>query len=58
MTEETDFNHHLDEFNKITTGLNSLEVKIAEKDKALPLLASLPSSFDNIMTTLLFRKRP
>jgi len=36
--------------------LNSLGVKIEEKDTALLLLASLPSSFDNIMTNLLFGK--
>ena len=56
MTEEVDFNQHLDEFNKITTELDSLEVKIEEKGKALLLLTSLSSSFDNIMTTLLFGK--
>ena len=55
--EETNFNQHLDEFNKITTELPSLEVKIEEEDKALLLLASLPSSFDNIVTTLLFGKK-
>ena len=36
--------------------LDSIEVKIEGEDKALLLLASLPSSFDNIMTTLLFGK--
>jgi len=39
MTEETDFNQHGDEFNKITMELDSLEVKIEEEDKALLLLA-------------------
>ncbi|VFR00763.1 unnamed protein product [Cuscuta campestris] len=56
MAEETKFNGHLDEFNKITTELESIDVKIEEEDKALLLLASLPSSFDNIVTTLLFEK--
>ena len=56
MTEEADFNQHLDEFNKIIMELDSLEVKIEEEDKALFLLASLPSSFDNIVTTFLFGK--
>ena len=56
MTEEADFNQHLDEFNKITRELTFLEVKIEEEDKALLLLASLPLSFDNIMTALLFGK--
>ncbi|VFQ77330.1 unnamed protein product [Cuscuta campestris] len=56
MVEEANFNGHLDEFNKITTELESIDVKIEEEDKALLLLASLPSSFDNIVTTLLFGK--
>ena len=56
MTEEMDFNQHLDEFNKITMELTSLEVKLEEEDKALLLLPSLPLSFDNIVTTLLFGK--
>jgi len=56
MTEEVDFNQHLDEFNKIMTELTSLQVKIEEEDKTLVLLASLPSCFDNIVTTLLFGK--
>jgi len=56
QTEEADFNEHLNEFNKITTEFTSLEVEIEEEDKALLLLPSLPSSFDNIVTTLLFIK--
>ncbi|VFR03569.1 unnamed protein product [Cuscuta campestris] len=56
MAEEANFNGHLDEFNKITTELESIDVKIEEEDKALLLLASLSSSFDNIVTTLLFGK--
>jgi len=49
MTENADFNQQIDEFKKITTELDSLEVKVEQEDKALPLLASLPSSFDNIV---------
>ena len=56
MHEEANFNQHRDEFNKVTTKLASLDVMIEEEDKALLLLASVPLSFDNIMTTLLFRK--
>jgi len=57
MTEEADFNQYLDEFNKITTELDSLEVKIEKEGKALLLLASMPSSFDNIVTSHLFGKK-
>ena len=56
IVAEAHFNQHLDEFNKVMMELDSLEVKIEEKDKALLLLASLPSSFDNIVTTLFFGK--
>jgi len=35
MTEEAKFNLRLDEFNKITIELTSLEAKIEEEDKAL-----------------------
>ena len=45
MMEEADFNQHLDEFTKITTELDSLDVKIDDEDKGLPLLPSLPLSF-------------
>lgn len=56
MAEEEVFDQHLDEFNKITTELASLDVKVEEEDKALLLLVSLPASFDNIVTTLLYGK--
>jgi len=56
MTEEADFNQHIDEFNKLMKELDSLEVRIEEEEKALLLLSSLPSSFGKIMTTLLFGK--
>ena len=51
MTKETDFNQHVDVFNKITMELDSLELKTKEEDKALHLLVSSPSSFDGIVTT-------
>lgn len=56
LKEPDDFGKHLDEFNRIVTELASLDEKIEEEDKALLLLASLPESFDNIVTTLLFGK--
>ena len=49
MTEDADFNQQIDEFKKITTELDSLELKVEQDDKALSLLASLPSTFDNIV---------
>jgi len=56
MTEEANFNQRLDESSKLTTKLDSLEVKTEEGDKVLLLLASLPLFFDNMVTALLFGK--
>ena len=55
--KKTKFNQHLDEFNKRTMELDPLEVRIEEEYKFLLLLASLPSSFDNIITTLFVGKK-
>ena len=56
MMEEANFNQHLDQFNKTMMELASLVVNIEKEDKALLLLASLPSSFDNVVTVFLFGK--
>lgn len=56
MEEGTQLAVHLDEFNRILTEVLALDVKIEEEDKALLLLASLPTSYDHIVTTLLFGK--
>lgn len=47
---------HLNESNRILTELSTINVKIEQEDKALLLLNSLPTSFDHIITTLLFWK--
>lgn len=44
---------HLNVFNKIITQLLSIEVKIEDEDKVVLLLASLSSTFDTLVTTLL-----
>ena len=43
-------------FNKITVELDFLGVKIEEEDKAPLLLALLPSSFNNVMTILIWKR--
>ncbi len=45
---------HLNEFNKIICQLTSIGSKLEEEDKALILLSSLPSSYEHLMTTLLY----
>jgi len=54
MIKQEDFDQYLDEFNKITKELASIEVKIEEMNRVLPLLDSFPLSFDNIMTAPFF----
>lgn len=56
MEEGTDIIDHLNVFNEIIARLLSVEVTIEEEDKALVLLASLPSTFDTLVTTLLVGK--
>ena len=56
MSEGTDFLSHLNVFNGLITQLANLGVKIEEEDKAILLLNSLPSSYDNLATTILHGK--
>nr|GEX76692.1 putative nuclease HARBI1 [Tanacetum cinerariifolium] len=45
---------HINEFNKLIGDLANIEVDIDDKDQALMLLTSLPSSYDNFMGTLIY----
>ena len=56
MKEGTPILQHLNVFNRILSDLLALEVKLEEEDKALPLLSSLPSSYDHLMTTIMYGK--
>ena len=47
---------HLNTFNQILTDLLALEVKLEEKDKTLLLLSSLPHSYDDLATTIMYEK--
>jgi len=47
---------HLNTLNKILSDLLALEVKLEEENKALLLLSSLPSSYDNLATTIMYGK--
>lgn len=47
---------HLDDYNKILTDLQNLDVDISDEDKAFFLLNSLPDTYDNLITTLLYGK--
>ena len=47
---------HLNDYNKILTDLQNLEVDISSEDKALLLLNSLLDTYDHLITTLLYGK--
>ena len=58
MKEDSDLLEHLNTFNMLNTQLSSFGVNYEDEDKALLLLASLPTSFDHVMTTLMYGKEP
>lgn len=47
---------HMNVFNGIVDQLEKVDVKMEEEDKALILLTSLPESFKNLVTTILYGK--
>ena len=54
--EGSDLLEHLSTFNMLNTQLSSFGVNYEDKDKALILLASLPTHFDHLVTTLMYWK--
>ena len=56
MNEGSNLLEHLNTFNMLNTQLSSFGVNYEDKDKALLLLASLPTSFDHLVTTLMYGK--
>ena len=56
MKEGTPILQHFNAFNRILNDLLALEVKVEEEDKALLLLFSLPSSYDDLATTIMYGK--
>ena len=56
MSESTDMLQHLSKFNSLISQLLQFKVTFDDEDKAILLLASLPSSYENLMTTLLYGK--
>ena len=57
MKEGTAITEHLNTFNKIIADLLSINVKVDEDDKALIFLTSLPSSYNHLVTTILYGKQ-
>ena len=56
MTEGQSVQEHLSHFQKILTNLLSVGEKVEEKARALVLLASLPLSYEFLVTALLMGK--
>ena len=56
MCEGSDLLEYLNVFNKLNMQLANFDVKLEEEDKALLLLASLPASYDHLVTTLIYGK--
>ena len=56
MPEGSDFMEHLNKFNIMITQLSTVGETITEVDRALLLLASLPDSYDYLVTTLMYGK--
>lgn len=57
MQEGSDVSSHMNKFNKCITQLLSVEIEIDEEDQAIILLASLPKSYETLVTTLLVGKQ-
>ena len=56
MKEGFDLLEHLNTFNMLNTQLSSFGRNYEDEDKVLLLLASLPTFFDHLVTTLMYRK--
>ena len=56
MAEGSTLDQHINVCNQIISDLNRVDVKFEEEDMALTLLNSLPESFENFVTTLMWGK--
>ena len=56
MEEGSALDQHINVFNQIISDMNQVDVKFEKEDIALMLLNSLPESYDNLVTTLMWGK--
>ena len=56
MPESGNLVAHIQRFNQVYSKVMSLDVRIDEEDRTLLLLCSLSSSYDGLITTLVYRK--
>ncbi|GKB22040.1 zinc finger, CCHC-type containing protein, partial [Tanacetum coccineum] len=56
MSPSTKLSDHIDECNKLILDLTNIDIEIEDEDQTLMLLTSLPSSYENFVETLLYRR--
>ena len=56
MAEGADLAQHVHTFNKIISDLLRIDIKLDDENKAMMLLSSLPASYEQLVTTLLWGK--
>ncbi|KAE8680998.1 hypothetical protein F3Y22_tig00111356pilonHSYRG00195 [Hibiscus syriacus] len=56
IQDDHDLAQHMNVFYQIISDLARLDVKIEDEDKAMILLCSLPPSYENMVTTLIYGK--
>uniref|UniRef100_A0A2N9J7Q6 Reverse transcriptase Ty1/copia-type domain-containing protein n=1 Tax=Fagus sylvatica TaxID=28930 RepID=A0A2N9J7Q6_FAGSY len=56
MTEGADLRQHINTFKQIISDMLRIDIKFEDEDKAMMLLTSLPTSYEHLVTTLLYGK--
>jgi transposase InsO family protein len=56
MTKGADLRQHINTFKQIISDMLRIDIKFEDEDKAMMLLTSLPTSYEHLVTTLLYGK--